>query len=43
MLSVMSDPDIIEGEADDDDPEVVEGMHRLAELRAREGDIPDLT
>lgn len=33
---------IFEGEADDQDPEVVEGMRRLAELRAAEGEIPDL-
>jgi hypothetical protein len=30
-----------DGEADDDDPDVVEGMEWLAALRAAEGDIPD--
>ena len=38
----VEDPHIIEGEAADDDPEELQGMARLAELRAMEADTAEL-
>jgi len=35
----MEDPNIIEGEAADDDLKVLQGMARLALLRAAENDV----
>ena len=35
-------PDLYDGEAADDDPEVIAGMLRLSELRKQEREIPDL-
>jgi len=32
---------IIDGEADDNDPKVIEGMRRLEVHRAIEGDVPE--
>ena len=37
-----NDLNIIDGEASDKDPEVIEGMRRLARLRAAESDIPEI-
>lgn len=38
-----SDSDVDDDLPSDDDPNVVEGMRRLAKMRASEGDVPDLT
>jgi len=40
----MPDDDLglIEGEASDDDPEVVQRMERLTGLRAHAGEIPEI-
>ncbi len=35
------DLDFADGELDDTDPKVIEGLRRLAQLRATEGDLPD--
>jgi len=38
----MEDPNIIEGEAADDDPDVLAGMAQLKQLRDAENDVTDL-
>lgn len=41
---IPADPDlgIIEGEASDNDPDVIAGMKRLAELREHQDEVPEV-